>query len=106
MDFTKSESSSAAILAGDSIARFITGGGLACACVKQDIAPQSAVYGFECTDIYTYTPTKAKRLVRLVGTRSHVQARTSALKLNAIRAAPCISATSCTQVLAYPCLSV
>ena len=75
MDFTKSESSSAAILAGDSIAQFITGGGLACTCVKQDIAPQSAVYGFECTDIYSYKPKLAKRLVRLVGTRSHVAAR-------------------------------
>ena len=76
MDFTKSEnSSSTAILAGDSIAQFITGGGLACTCVRQDIAPQSAVYGFECSDIYEYKPTLAKRLVRLVGTRSHVQAR-------------------------------
>ena len=75
MEFTKSENSSAAILAGDSIARFITGGGLACTCVRQDIAPQSAVYGFECSDIYEYKPTLAKRLVRLVGTRSHVAAR-------------------------------
>lgn len=75
MDFTKSENNHAAILAGDSIAQFITGGGLACTCVKQDIAPQSAVYGFECSDIYEYKPTLAKRLVRLVGTRSHVQAR-------------------------------
>ena len=75
MEFTKSENNHAAILAGDSIAQFITGGGLACTCVKQDIAPQSAVYGFECSDIYEYKPTLAKRLVRLVGTRSHVQAR-------------------------------
>ena len=75
MDFTKSENSNAAILAGDSIAQFITGGGLACTCVKQNIAPQSAVYGFECGDIYDYKPALAKRLVRLVGTRSHVQAR-------------------------------
>ncbi len=75
MEFTKSENNNAAILDGNSIARFITGGGLACTCVKQAIAPQSAVYGFECTDIYSYKPTLAKRLVRLVGTRSHVQAR-------------------------------
>ncbi len=54
MSFTKSENSNASILDGNSIARFLTGGGLACTCVKQAIAPQSAVYGFECTD-YTRT---------------------------------------------------
>ena len=75
MEFTKSENSNTAILAGGSISRFITDGGLACTCVKQDIAPQSAVYGFECSYIYEYKPTLAKRFVRLVGTRSHVQAR-------------------------------
>ena len=64
MDFTKSENSSAAILAGDSIAQFITGGGLACTCVRQDIAPQSAVYGLSAA---TYTRTPLQRQNGLCG---------------------------------------
>lgn len=74
MTFSKSNTGNVRVADGDSIAEFLTRGGLAVSCTCTHIAPQVVTYGMECEDIFTFQPNKAKRLVRLLSVRNHVSA--------------------------------
>lgn len=72
MEFTKSNTEGVRVADGNSIADFLTRGGLAVSCTSTHIAPQVVTYGMECEDIFDFQPNKAKRLVKLLGVRNHV----------------------------------
>lgn len=59
---------------GDTIAQFLTAGGLSCFLVNQSVTPLSVIYSFNVVNIYDFKLNSLKRLLELFNTRYKVNA--------------------------------